>query len=99
MKSKTYSVLVLFKAKPGKEEALEAALKDLIRPTLDEEGCINYDLHRASHNKAEFMFYENWATQAAHSKHNTSLHVEAWREKKNALLERDCVVTTWEIIN
>jgi quinol monooxygenase YgiN len=93
--SKKYTVLALFKAKPGKEDALEQALRDIIQPTLAEEGCINYDLHRSVNNRAEFMFYENWTSQEAHAKHNSAPHIEIWRKKKNDLLETDGVVTAW----
>lgn len=98
MKQNYYSVLALFKAKHGKEEDLKQALKELVNPTLKEEGCINYDLHQSIDNKAEFMFYENWTTKDAHAKHNIAPHIEKWRKIKDELLEKDSVVTSWNII-
>ncbi|MES2203996.1 MAG: putative quinol monooxygenase [Pseudomonadota bacterium] len=99
MKSEQYSVLAVFKARPGKEEELKRALQEMVEPTLAEEGCINYDLHQSVDNKAQFMFYENWSNQAAHSQHNVAAHIEAWRKKKDQLLEENCVVTAWKMIN
>jgi quinol monooxygenase YgiN len=99
MSKKQYTVLALFKAKPGKEEALEQALRNMVQPTLAEDGCINYDLHCSANNKAEFMFYENWTSQEAHAKHNAAPHIESWRKKKDELLETDCVVTAWKMVD
>ena len=97
MSAKPYTVLAMFEAKPGKEQALEATLTGLIGPTLKEQGCINYDLHKSTDNPSAFMFYENWASKEAHAEHLTTPHLKHWIEKMPELLAKPNDVTFWEI--
>lgn len=97
MSNKPYTVLALFEAKPGKEQALKELLTSLIAPTLQEEGCINYDLHQCLQNPAQFMFYENWASKEAHAKHRETPHILSWRAKRAELLAKPPEVTYWEM--
>jgi quinol monooxygenase YgiN len=62
----THTVLVLIEAKPGKENEVKKILHALVKPSRQEEGCINYDLHDCPDNSGKFMFYENWTSKAAH---------------------------------
>ncbi|HAV16000.1 MAG TPA: antibiotic biosynthesis monooxygenase, partial [Acinetobacter nosocomialis] len=41
----TISIIANFKAKSDKKEMLEAILKSVIEPTLQEEGCLKYELY------------------------------------------------------
>lgn len=41
----TISVIANFKAKSDQKEKLEALLKSVIEPTLNEEGCLKYELY------------------------------------------------------
>jgi quinol monooxygenase YgiN len=94
MSSKTYTVLAILQAKPGKEADLKQALQSLIEPTLKEEGCINYDLHENLHKPGEFLFYENWTSQAAHQKHDQSGHIHRVRNMLGPIAEH-VDVTFW----
>lgn len=64
-------------ALPGHEDVVEAALLALVNPTLAENGCIQYDLHRDLEVPGRFMFYEIWATRGDWEAHNASPHVAA----------------------
>lgn len=98
MHDKTHTVLAIFHAKPGKEQALEELLSSLIEPTRSEEGCINYDLHKCLDDPGKFMFYENWINQEAHAKHLTTPHIQQWRAKKDELLFKPADVSGWKKI-
>jgi len=93
-----YTVLAILEAKPGKEHALKEALLSLMTPTLQEEGCLNYDLHQAHDNPAKFMFYENWVSKSAHAKHRETPHMKTWQAKRDDLLAKPSEVTYWEVI-
>lgn len=99
MHKKFYTVLGLLEAKPDKENELKDILSSLIEPSLNEEGCINYDLHQCLENPRKFMFYENWVSKEALQKHSQSAHIKAWHAKKSELLAEPNEVTFWEIIN
>ncbi len=67
--------LVLFaynRVKAGKEQAWQKILEDLIEPTLAENGCLHYELHRDREDARNFMFHESWKT------------VEAWNDHMQA---------------
>ena len=58
------TLVAVMRAKPGKEEELQAALESLIEPTKAEDGCHTYALHRGSEDPSLFIFYENWTSDA-----------------------------------
>ena len=41
----TISIIANIKAKSDQKETLEALLKSVIEPTLQEEGCLKYELY------------------------------------------------------
>ena len=75
---------VYVEAVPGHEEELAEHLHGLLEPTRQEPGCLLYELHRDPEDAGKFMFYEEWADQAALDSHNVSPHISAWRAYRNA---------------
>ncbi len=74
--SQSYVVVVAhLAAKPGCEEALKGILMSLIGQTRAEDGCVLYDLHQGIADPTKFVFYENWASQAALDTHLASPHL------------------------
>lgn len=72
--------LVLFaynRAKAGKEQAWQKILEDLIEPTLAENGCLHYELHRDREDARNFMFHESWKTVEAWNDHMQAGHLKA----------------------
>lgn len=92
-------MLGLLEAKPGKQYLLEDELRILVKLSSQEEGCINYNLHRHLTNPAAFMFYENWESTEALEKHRGSPHIKAWEAKKNELLIDSNKVSLWELMS
>jgi quinol monooxygenase YgiN len=83
-------LLTLFasmKALRGKEQELRQVLEDLVSASLNEEGCVNYDLHQDLDDPGSFHFYENWATPELWAEHNDSPHVTAFGARHDELLE------------
>lgn len=96
MSDKNYTLLAFFEAKSGKEKALKEMLTKLISPTLQEEGCINYDLYQNLNDATQFMFYENWASKEAHAKHSESPHIKKCGAIIDEFLEKPFEITFWE---
>ncbi len=86
------TVIAKWKAKPGAEEQLYDAFRKLVPTTLAEEGCINYDLHRASDDPGTFLFYENWTSRALWEQHINAPHIQEF------LAMKDSIVAEGEII-
>ena len=57
------TVVVRIKAKPGMVPLVKQELLDLLAPTRDEDGCINYDMHQAVADDSLFLFHENWTSK------------------------------------
>ena len=64
----------IVKAKPGQEEAVKEVLVALVEPTRKEPGCLCYNLHQSKADKAQFMFYEQWASKEALDTHGKTPH-------------------------
>lgn len=61
--------------KDGMEQQLEGILKALIAPTLAEEGCISYVLHRDL-DSGHFTFIEEWTGTDALGEHFETEHIK-----------------------
>ncbi|UBV44751.1 antibiotic biosynthesis monooxygenase (plasmid) [Deinococcus taeanensis] len=85
------TVIAKLKARPGMEEPLFEACRALIAPTLAEEGCLNYDMHRSVEEPGVIMFYENWATRSLWEQHMQAPHLKAFSEKTEGMNE------VWEL--
>ena len=81
-------ILAQLTAKEGKEEEMRAALAEMLEPTHKEEGCICYLLHQSQKDKRQFMFYEQWASQAALDAHGKSDHMKVLQTKLAGLVEK-----------
>ena len=80
------TIVVLLRARAGHEPFLEAELRALVAPTRKEEGCLRYDLHRASDGTGAFLLHEVWASQEHHAAHTKTDHFLRWNARKDALL-------------
>jgi quinol monooxygenase YgiN len=87
------TLMVILRAKEGQESLLEAEIRALIAPTRREEGCLTYDLHRATEIPGAFLLHEVWASREHHGAHINTPHFLRWDASKDALLaSRDA---TW----
>jgi quinol monooxygenase YgiN len=89
------TVVAEMKAKPGKEEALRAAVLALIEPTRKEEGCVQYDLHVHTSDPGRFVFYENWTSQETLARHAASPHLTEFGRISAELLAEPARVQTY----
>ena len=80
MNTKQLTITATIIAKPEKRELVKQALLNLIPPTLQEEGCLNYDLHQDNENANRFFFYENWESRELWLNHNASAHIAAHKK-------------------
>jgi quinol monooxygenase YgiN len=71
----------MVKAKPGQEETVKELLLGLVEPTRKEAGCLCYNLHQSKSDKAQFLFYEQWASDEALAAHRKTPRMKAHQEK------------------
>jgi len=99
MKNKRITLLALVKAKEGMEETVRQELLSLVNPTRSEPGCISYDLHQATNDKSQFMFFENWKSMEDLEKHRETPHMKVFRQKVGSLLAKPIEGTLFEMIS
>jgi quinol monooxygenase YgiN len=87
MSKNTLTIVAKIIAKSAHREEVKKGLLGLITPTLEEKGCINYDLHQDHTNENIFLFYENWESRALWLDHNASSHIAAYQKATDGYIE------------
>ncbi|HLB34488.1 MAG TPA: putative quinol monooxygenase [Chthoniobacterales bacterium] len=94
--NKKLTVVASFQSHPGKEAELRTLLLGLVSPTLQEEGCINYDLHQSIEDPTKFLFYENWVSREHLDRHLQSEHIKVLLLRREELCMQPPEITFWE---
>lgn len=71
----SFVLVAKIEAKPAHRETIKNALLGIVEPTLNETGCLLYELHEDRNNKNLFIFYEIWETRSLWEDHNVSTHI------------------------
>ena len=78
------TVIAHIKVKEGKQEDFKRELFALIPRTLEEEGCLKFELLEDEEDGTRFFLYENWTGQSAldfhYSQHYTKKVFESYEE-------------------
>jgi quinol monooxygenase YgiN len=83
---KSYTVVVVLEAKPGKQDELKSALKAVIEPSRNESTNLEYRLHQDLNNPAQFVLYENWISKEAHQLQFQKPYIAELGDKLGALM-------------
>jgi len=86
MAEKIVTVVATIKVKDDMVNNVRKELESLVTATVQEEGCINYNLHQSIDESSLFIIYENWENKDALDRHMATPHFTAWREKAKDLL-------------
>jgi len=76
MASDSLRVVATVTAQPDKADELKSILLGLIAPTRAEAGCISYQLLQNNGDPSDFVFVEEWASDAALDQHMTTAHLQ-----------------------
>lgn len=77
------TVVAKIRAASGKGDALAALLKEQAAAVRKAEpGCLAYRPHRSTKDPALFLFYEQYADDAAFEAHRKAPHLAAFRERR-----------------
>lgn len=80
------TLIVQLRPRDGQDLLLEAELRALVGPTRKEDGCLTYDLYRATEGPSAYMLHEVWASREHHTRHTSTPHLLRWNARKDALL-------------
>jgi len=84
---KQLPIIVKFKVKEDKVDLVTTELLKIIEPTRQEEGCIQYDLHRDLEDPSILMFYEIWETVDHWRVHDKQEHIAKFRKAIEGAVE------------
>ena len=69
-----------FEFEAGEDEAVRAAMIDMMNETAKEDGYIHYRFYRDVENPEIYHVYEEWASAEALGAHAKSAHMATFRE-------------------
>lgn len=97
MADTTVTVIAHIKVKVGADARAGEVLGSIVPATLQEPGCLAYELHQSLTDPTEFMFYERWESDDALAAHaaSTAPHRLALREGLADLVDGRPSVTRW----
>lgn len=77
------TVVARIRAAKGRGDALAALLREQVAAVRQAEpGCLVYRPHRSTKDPDLFLFYEQYADQAAFDAHRRAPHLAAFREHR-----------------
>jgi quinol monooxygenase YgiN len=80
-------------ARPEYSDAVGQGLFELLGPTRQEPGAIDYHFHRDNDNPAVWILYENWRSRADLDAHFEKPYTKALMARFPALLAKDMELT------
>lgn len=101
MKTSKTDVIVIAsaKAKPGKEAALEQALREVAGPTRKQAGCVQFGLHRVKDDPSTLIGFERWASESDHQGHLKGAHVQQLMSRLADILAEPPKIVSYEVVD
>jgi len=91
-------IFARFHARPGGEDSVDAALRNVIPPTRAEPGCLSIHAFRSTKDPALFYIHSRWKDEAAFELHATLPHTRNFISRVDPLLDQPREVTRAEIL-
>ena len=82
-------IFTRFHAHPGKADALEDALREVVPASRQEEGCLNIHAFRSIRDSNIFYIHSRWKDEAAFDRHAKLPHTVRFIERAEPLLDHE----------
>lgn len=86
-------IFARFHALPGEEEAVGAALAEVVVPTREEPGCLSIHVFGSTRDAQLFFIHSRWRDEAAFEEHADLPHTVRFLEQVQPLLDHPLDVT------
>jgi quinol monooxygenase YgiN len=86
-------IFARFYARPGHEDAVAAALLEVLVPSSEEPGCLSIRAFRSTRDPRLFYIHSRWADEAAFERHADLPHTVHFLERVQPLIDHDLDVT------
>ncbi len=93
------TVLIVYQAQPGKEDASLDALVSLVATVVAEEpACLGLTIHQDASDPARVLLLEEWVDKASYvGPHMQTPHIRAFIEKAPQLYAGPPDISFWEL--
>ncbi|QYM95489.1 antibiotic biosynthesis monooxygenase [Dickeya ananatis] len=81
-------IVASVQAKPQFINEVAAAVRQVVAPSRQEEGNLQYELHEELNKSGSFVFFERWKSQQAISEHELTAHFQALVTQLEGKVER-----------
>ncbi len=73
-----YVVIAQYRARPGEEDRVGAALREMREPSRAEPGNLDYQVLHDPRQRGVFVLYERYTDEAAFVAHQGTAHFGTW---------------------
>jgi len=89
-------IFARFHAREGQQDAVAAALRDVVTPTRDEPGCRAIQAYRSTRDPLLFYIHSRWTGEAAFNAHAGLPHTVRFLARVQPLIDHPLDVTRAE---
>jgi quinol monooxygenase YgiN len=82
-------IFARFRAKPGNQDDVEAALREVVPPTRAEAGCLGLNTFRSTRDPQLFYLHSQWVDEAAFDHHAGLSHTVKFIETVGPLIDHE----------
>jgi quinol monooxygenase YgiN len=86
-----------FAGKPDRRGSLISLAATVAKPSRAESGCISYNFYERQPESNEFLFFEEWADQAALDCHFQTPHFKKFMERFPDLIQGPPLIRIYEV--
>jgi quinol monooxygenase YgiN len=81
------TIFARFHSREGREEAVAAALREVVVPTRAERGCLAVEAYRSTGDPALFHIHSRWIDEAAFEAHAQLPHTLRFLDRVQPLID------------
>lgn len=86
-------IFAQFRARAGRQDAVGAALREVVPPTRAEAGCLGINIFRSTRDPQLFYLHSKWLDEAAFDRHATLPHTVSFIETVQPLIDHEFDLT------
>ena len=91
-------IFARFHAREGQEGAIAEALREVVVPSREEEGCVSVHAFRSLRDPQLFYIHSHWKNEAAFDLHAQLPHTVRFLERVERLIDHPLDVTRAELL-